>query len=606
MKKIVYILTSVCILGATASCDKDFLDKQPLDQFSEEVVWNDPALVETFVNNIYFGVPHDFSNIMLSSFTDESMVVWDVESSNVTKSLITPSYLGPWDDNFYSALSKRTMAWGNAYKNIRAANLFLENIEEAPFEDEALKNRLTGEVYFLRAYIYHNLVSLYGGVPIITEAYDLNEDYMVERNTLEESIDFIVSDLDRAAALLPLEHDGENKGRATKGAALALKSRTLLYAASDFFNSEASWAGGYAHPELVSYIGGDRMARWRAAKDAAKAVMDLGIYSLHTGGDSAALTYSEIFTTKETSEDIFVQYFIQRTDRGWDNYNPGLYNGPNGYHNWGGNTPIEQLVSDYQMEDGSDFSWDNPEHAADPYKNRDPRFYASILYEGAKWRPRPSDVIDLDPEGRIQTGFIEKPNGEVVAGLDTRKSPIEDWNGTYTGYYMRKFLDPTVDAQYFRQELPWRYIRYTEVLMNYIEASIALGEEGEALHYLNMIRERAGMPEITASGQELVEAYRQERRIELAFEGHRYFDVRRWMIAPTTLEDALGVVITYEPSSIPAGAVTYAQILEATSVEPTYTIIPVQEREWKDAVYLLPIKLDEINRNNKLVQNPLY
>lgn len=610
MKKIVYILASVFILVNITSCDKEFLDKKPLDQYSEEVVWNDPALIETFVNNIYFGLPHEFYNIMLSSFTDETMVVWDVESSNVTKSLVTPSYLGLWDETHYSGSRFKTMTWANAYKNIRACNLFMANVEAAPFEDEALKNRLIGEVHFLRAFIYHNLVSLYGGVPIITEAYDLDSDFEVERDTYEDCINFIVGEWDKAAALLPLEHGGADKGRATQGAALALKARTLLYAASDFFNSSASWAGGFSHPELVGYTGGDRMARWKAAKDAAKAVMDLGIYSLHkpnpAPGDSTAENYAEIFITKETSEDIFVQYFLQRTNRGWDNYNPGLYNGPNGYHNWGGNTPIGQVVDAYEMKDGSKFDWNNPAHAADPYKNRDPRFYASILYEGANWRQRPSDVIDLDPAGIIQVGYIEKPNGEVIPGLDTRKSPIEDWNGTYTGYYMRKFLDPTVDAQYFKQELPWRYIRYTEVLLIYAEASLALGEEAEARTYINMIRERAGMPKTNESGQDLVERLRNERRIELAFEGHRFYDTRRWMIAPQTLEDAEGVLITYKPASIPSGASTYLQVREATSVEPNYSVMPVQERAWNDRAYLLPIKLDEMNRNNKLVQNPLY
>jgi hypothetical protein len=440
---------------------------------------------------------------------------------------------------------------------------------------------------------------LYGGVPIITEAYGLNDEYLVPRNSFEECINFIAEDCNKAAELLPLNYNNEpsNKGRATKGAALALKSRTLLYAASDLFHNQPAWAGGYSNPELIGYVNANRTALWQAAKDAAKAVMDLGIYSLHKadGAGDPSQNYAEVFLQKETSEDIFIGYFLQKTDLGWDNYNPGLYNGPNGYHNWGGNTPIGQLVDDYEMQDGTRFSWNNPEHAAKPYENRDPRFYASILYEGAKWRKRPADVVDKDPEGIIQVGFYEKPDGSIVNGLDSRKGPIEDWNGTYTGYYLKKFMDPNVDAQYFKQDLPWRFIRYAEVVLNYAEACIGLGQDAEAAMYINMIRKRAGMPETTETGAALVSRYRNERRIELAYEDHRYFDIRRWMIAPQAYTNANGVEVKDKMTA-------NGKIVGT----PTFKVIQVQDRAWQNRGYLLPIKLDEINRNNKLVQNPLY
>lgn len=615
MKKILYNLSLVVVLSCASSCEKDFLDKDPQDQFSEETVWKDPALMETFVNNIYFGIPHGFSNMMLSSLTDETMYNADFGSSNVTKSLVTPSDYSVWDWGFWSGNRYRRMTWEFIYKNIRSTNLFLEKIEEAPFEDEEWKNRLKGEVHFLRAHLYHNLVSIYGGVPIITEAYDLNDDFNVERDTYEASINFIVEECNKAASLLDAVQEGANLGRASAGAALALKARTLLFAASDLHNSSASWAGGYSNPELVGYVGGDRTARWQAAKDAAKEVMDLGVYSLYmpdaASQEEASLNYANLFLEKQTQEDIFVRFFLQKTDESWDGYNPGLYNNPNGYHGWGSNTPIGQMVDAYEMSDGSKFDWNNPEHAANPYENRDPRFYASILYEGADWRPRPSDVQSIDPAGRIQVGVWEiSENGsveETVPGLDTRKGPIEDWNGSYTGYYLRKFIDPTVDAQYVKQDNPWRFFRYTEVLLNYAEASIELGQDGEARAYINMIRKRAGMPETNLSGEALKELYRNERRVELAFEDHRYFDVRRWMLAPQTLEDAQGVSVRYKLSkSETAGANTYHQLKEATTVEPEFSVIEVQEREWKDRAYFLPIKLDEMNRNEKLIQNPLF
>ncbi|WP_229253770.1 RagB/SusD family nutrient uptake outer membrane protein [Dyadobacter sp. NIV53] len=252
------------------------------------------------------------------------------------------------------------------------------------------------------------------------------------------------------------------------------------------------------------------------------------------------------------------------------------------------------------MKDGTKFSWSNPAHAADPYTGRDSRFYSDILFEGAPWRPRPADVIDKDPKGIIQTGYWEKWNAatskvEVVAGLDTRKGPIEDWNGTYSGYYLKKFMDPAVDAQFFRSEVPWRFIRYTEILLNYAEACINLGEEAEAKKYLNMIRKRAAMPDITETGAALVKRYQNERRIEMAYEEQRFFDVRRWMIAPQVYSNARGVEPTYKLNPD-----------KTTAAKPTYKIIEVQERKWVDRNYFLPVKLDEMNKNNKLIQNPGY
>ncbi len=600
MKKIIYKVTIAFLVLGAISCSDDFLEVEPIDRFAEETVWNDPALIETFVNNIYFGNPHGFSNQMMASITDESMYNADFGSSNVTRSLVTPSDYYTWDVD-WTGQRYRGMTWNMVYRYIRSANTFLERVEGAPFEnDEDLRARLTGEVHFLRAHLYHNLVSIYGAVPIITRSYELNEDYQVPRNTFEENINFIVEELDKAAELLPEAHSGENKGRVTKGAALALKSRVLLHAASDLYHE--SPFSNYSNPELIGYVNGNRTALYQGAKDAAKAVMDLGVYSLYKAnpspGDSTALNYSEIFLLKETSEDIYVQFFLQRTDMDWDGYNPGLYNNPNGYHGWGSNTPLENLVQDYEMADGTRFDWNNPEHAAAPYENRDPRFYATILYEGAKWRQRPSDVVGIDPHGIIQVGVWERwdpaTNSIVeIPGVDTRRGPIEDWNGTYSGYYLRKFIDPNVDHLAVKQDVPWRYIRYTEVILNYAEACLGLGQEEEARQYINMIRTRAGMPDITDSGQELIERYRNERRIELAYEDHRYFDIRRWKIAPDAYEDALGVDIRYE--LLPD---------RTTAENPTFNVIVAQQRAWLDRSYFLPIKIDEINRNSMLIQNP--
>lgn len=596
MKKYLFFSIFWGILLSIVSCKKDFLELKPLDQYDGSLVWNDFALVQSFVNNIYLGLPHDFKgDRMMATYADEALLTFNYSTSSVNQSLISPSAYYGFDGNGNSC---GDYVWENAYKNIRACNIFFANIDAAPEISEGQKEALKGEVHFLRAYLYSMLVSMYGGVPLITKAYKLNEDYAVARNTYEESVKFIIDECDLAAGVLQLE--ASEKGRATKGAALALKARVLLYAASDLHNSNASWASGYANPELVGYVGGDRIARWQAAKDAAKVVMDLGIYDLYMPepqtAEEATKNYSEMFLLKETSEDIFVKFYLKKNT--WNNI--ARYNAPNGFHCYGGSTPIGQLVDDYEMSDGSKFSWNNPAHAAHPYDNREPRFYASILTDGQYLRPRPVDLQATDPLGVVQTGRFEKWNSatnsiSVIPGLDTRQSPIEDWNGTYTGYYLMKFMDRNVQGQFDWQENPWRLIRYTEILLNYAEACLELGQEDEGKAIINTIRKRAGLSGINVSGAALMDSYRHERRIELAYEAQRFFDVRRWMIADQAYTDAQGIDILYKLNP------------DKITTTPTYKVIPsVMQRIWNPSFYFLPIKLDEMNKNGSLIQNPLY
>jgi starch-binding outer membrane protein, SusD/RagB family len=592
MKKIIKYTLAVILLLNVSSCDTEFLNPPPEDRFGNDAVWQDPALVEAFVNEIYRGLNHGLRELMASSLTDESQFIHNYGSSQVVLSNLTPGDIGSFSRGDFEEFN-----WTVLYGRIRQINIFLQNIDKVPFDpaiDPTWKDRLTGEVHFLNAYFYHNLVRLYGGVPLVKQAYGLTDDFSISRSSLDESIQYIVDECDLAASLLPLAYEsGSNDiGRATKGAALALKSRILLYAASELYNNP-SWAGGFGNPELISSASGSRVQKWQAAKAAAKAVIDLGIYSLQTASGNPVKDYTDVFLTKDSKEAIFSRYFIK--SRGWeDGALPGLANGPNGYHNWGGNTPIQELVDDYEMVDGTKFSWSNPAHAAAPYEQRDPRFYASILYDQAPWRPRPSDTKEIDPEGKVIIRSVETAPGVWNPGLDTRDGPVEDWNGGYSGYYLRKFIDPTVVHEYAaaggNQEAPWHYFRLAEIYLNYAEACIELGEEGEAKMYLNMLRERAGMPDITDSGSALRDRYRNERRVELAFEQHRYFDVRRWMIAPTALGRNANGIIIEDPLSGPV----------------KYTVNKVQDRAWNNKLYFLPIIQDEMNRNKQLIQNPLY
>ncbi|MCW3805505.1 RagB/SusD family nutrient uptake outer membrane protein [Plebeiibacterium marinum] len=592
MKKFIILIFAINLLFA--SCSTDFLEVKPQDKYSDADVWSNEDLVEAFVNNIYIDLYYGFQTVMLSSLCDESMEVWGWESAPILNSQITDSYLGILNQGHWTG-AFNNLGWDRTYQTIRECNYYLDKIQDSELSGNAI-DQLTGEVYFLRAYLYHWLLSFYGGVPIVDKAYDpTTDDLTIARNTLAETVDFIVADCNTAANLLPLDGD---KARATKGAALTLKSKVLLYAASDLYNSEGSWTDGYEHPELISYIDGDRTERWQKAKDAAYAVMQLGIYDLYGGtsaksAEQASDDYINIFLNHGNIEDIFLRYYDNINDNNWTSPSPGLFNGPNGYHNWGGNTPTGQLVDSYEMADGTAFDWNNPLHKANPYANRDPRFYASILYNGAQWRERPDDTRGIDPEGIVQTGYYENEDGSYSPGLDTRQGPIEDWNGTYTGYYLRKFIDPAINHQYERQKLPWREMRYAEVILNYAEACLGLDQETEARTYINMIRARSGMPAIPESetGNKLIQRYRNERKIELAYENHRYFDIRRWMIATEVIKNAEGVDIRY-----PYGTNT-----------PNYSIIEVQDRNWNNnKSFFLPILLDELNRNDLLIQNPGY
>ena len=221
MKK---IYSLALLLGLTfSSCNDNFLDITPIDRYSDAIVWTDEALVTAFVNNIYEGQKWGFHTVMLSSLCDESMEVWSWESQPVVQSELSPSYQGILAPNFW-IMTFQNITWNSLYKNIRACNMFLENVKKYELQGEAIE-RLHGEVLYLRGYFYYWLLIQWGGVPLIDKTFTPEDELKVSRNTFKETVDFIVKDLDDAASLLPLSGD---KARATKGAALALKSRLNL------------------------------------------------------------------------------------------------------------------------------------------------------------------------------------------------------------------------------------------------------------------------------------------------------------------------------------------------------------------------------------------
>lgn len=626
MRKKIKTGVLLVLLVIPFACDTDFLDTNPVAQVPSETTWNDGPLAQAFVFGIYSYLGYGgFEEQMLASYTDEAMFTHAGRSINTfTEGTESPSNIA-WTSNTY--------AWGEMFEAIRAANTAITNLPASEFTDVD-RDMLLGEAYFLRAYYSHQLLRYYGAFPIITNLFGLEDDYNTPRNSFAECVDFIVSDLDQAATLL----DGKNriKGRASKLAAQALKARVLLYAASDLHDATVASAksatiASYQNKDLIAYTTGDQIARWQAARDAAKLVIDAGTgykldlvapvtpeegtanyVALSMGGGSKvadAAAGDELIFERTHTPDYTVE---SNWPLGGIHF--GINNGPNGYHNWAGNTPIQQLVDDYEVMDGSDseaFDWNDPDHAAAPYDNRDPRFYATILYDGASWKPRPSDVAAIDPVDQIQTGYYDNGVGGFVNGVDTRESAIENWNGSRTHYYTRKFIDPdpaVIENQSGFQVVPWPFIRYTEIVLNYVEALIELGEEEEARTWLNKIRFRAGMPAITETGDALRDRYRNERRIELVYEEHRYHDARRWMIASETLGrgiKSIHIEAELKPGQSPHVPYRY----DPAKYTYTYKVennTSNENRTWVDKMYFRPINRNEMNINTALIQNPGY
>ncbi|PSR55064.1 RagB/SusD family nutrient uptake outer membrane protein [Adhaeribacter arboris] len=613
-KSLKYIAIALVSGGLLAGCNEDYLNTLPLDKAPGDLVWTDAALAESAVTELYNGL-HDglLNQESMDCITDNAL--YNFGKQDIMEANISPSNTG-WVNNTYE--------YGEMYSRIRAANIALKKLATPQFENtNGIVERLKGETYFMRAYFYNQMLRYYGGIPIIKSPYELtSSDFTIARNTYEECVNFIVSDLDSASMLL----QGKTlaTGRATNGAALALKSRVLLYAASDLHDiptasGKSTVIGGFSNKELLGYVSGDQNARWQAAKDAAKAVIDLGIYGYNLNlsapvtPEEGRANYVNLYLSRNGGEKdaIFLRQFINAKDE-WGAWYP-RNNGPNGYHGWTSSEPTQNLVDDYEMMDGTKFDWNNAEHKAAPYDNRDPRFYASILYDGAPWKPRTADAAGTDPFNQIQMGTYQVGSASsptTYFGLDTRNSSIENWNGTRTGYAIRKFIDPNpaIEDQVTRQEVASPQIKFTEVVFNYIEACLELGQEAEAITWLNKIRFRSGMPPVSESGQALVERYRNERNIEMLFEEQRFYDARRWMIAKETLGEKVRIMKV--TATLKPGKTVPVYKYSKDDYNYTYTVQEidpgVENRKWDDKLYFMPINRDEMNRNNKLVQNPGY
>ncbi|WP_223857483.1 RagB/SusD family nutrient uptake outer membrane protein [Sphingobacterium micropteri] len=552
MKRLFLLLIAT---GLLVSCEKSFLDRRIDTNYSLEQVFNSVGTMRDFGLGVYTQLPEGFDRIdgaLLAAASDEAVHAWP--GSNIQR-LVN----GSWGE-FYNPDDQ----WGRNYAGIRKATIFLENsidYRQILFRDtitEAGRNNyindvndigwLRAETQVLRAFFYFELIKRYGGVPIIEEVLDPQDAPLLPRNTFDECVSYITKEIDAAAPRLRSTWKGFQSdrylGRLTTGAALALKARVLLYAASPQHNTTAD------------------PAKWEAAAEAAHEVISLNQYQLATN-------YGELFRAVDNSEIIFERRYPATNSLERASYPVG-FDGAQG-----GTNPSQNLVDAYETVNGLSIQQDTDFDPQKPYENRDPRLQMSIIVNGSGYKGR----------------TVELWSG----GIDGRGRP----RTTETGYYMKKFVDEGLDLVLNRTSTHnWIYFRYAEVLLNYAEAVnevygpdvVPAGLTLSAQEAVNQVRDRNGvqMPEINVSEKEAFRLRIQnERRVELAFEEHRFWDVRRWQIAEQALGQSIrGVQINRNTD----GSFTY--------IYPTQA---VQMRVYDRKMDLYPIPRVEVDKSEGII-----
>ena len=566
MKKIIGSLLLFSIF--LVSCRKKALDIPPKDRIADNAVWVDEALVKAYHNELYNAIPHGFYIHMYSKYTDEAYNSAPCCGADIFKlNTFSPDNIGGagggdfWGGYMYY--------WNQGYTYIRKINLFLDKMAAPDALVFADKKRLVAEAKFLRAFIYFNLIERFGGVPIVTKVYELSDASSVKfkRNTFDECVTAIQKDLTEAMTDLPvkLASTDASYGRATQDACYALASRLYLYAASPLWNP--------AHDN----------AKWQKAADAAAVFTensDRG-YTLYPNygnlfNQNSGASQNEYILTRNFTTSNFQQAPAHNLGRRY-----GAYGGW-----WASNGPTQNLVDDYDMTNGEPaFTWTGNTKAvnpasnydpAHPYKNRDPRFEASVIHDSSVFH---GDLMEM---------WISANTSQF--GYDSWKQSSDN---PRSSYWLRKFMPESQTISFAeRYTIPWPHFRLAEIYLNYAEAKLALGDEATCREYMSKVRARVGLPAIpvTVTGAALKQRLYNERRIELAFESHRFFDIRRWKLA-TVIENRpiRGMDIV---KNLTTGATTY------TPVE-LLVKSPYQEK-----MNLLPIETAEIRRNKELAQTP--
>lgn len=547
-KVLALIITALCLV----SCN--YLDFDESQGMTEDEAYSYFDNITRMVSAVYRSVPNDWGTIggaLRESATDNATYTWDSNS-------IYDMYTDAW-----SPINTVDDRWSEYYQVIYDANYLLENYSEdklkrfewsGDYADDIKKVReYIKEVQLLRAFYHFELAKRFGDVPLALRTYDMNEINQVRKESFEKVIEFVDSECVRLAAELPLSQNeifGET-GHVTRGVALAIRARALLYAASPLF------------------AGGDDSEKWRKAAEAAYDVINLGVYSLPN------IKEDPLYNIEGGNAVLDSKQLIWEVRGGEDNSFEAR-NLPIGFEGaTGGNVPTQNLVDDFDMADGNPFDWNNPEHVKNMFYDengnptRDPRLYINVICDGMNYM------------------------GTIVEPLQGGKNgaPIE--GATITGYYLKKLMNETVSlSPVYPIRKPHHYpvYRYAEVLLNYAEAMNEWkGPEGisdycpiSALEALNEVRNAAGMPSYdSVDKNKLRTLIHKERRIELAFEDHRFWDIRRWKEG-NKVESIYGL----------------------SKVDNIYHKELVQTRRWDDKMYLYPIPAKETYVNANLTQNP--
>ena len=541
---------SICFFGAIGCTG--FLDTCYNINQNDEIISQNAGSIWGFANAFYSPIEHGLQSIDYNLFATVS------DECQQTAPSSEALYFNKGVVN--SSVNPLFSAYLNCYEGIRAATYFLDYVADGKGEKLLAMNRdlvqdeynykielqslewYIAEAHIAKAYYYSELLKMYGGVPII-EDFDIKTRKIVPRSSYDDCVKYIVKEIDDWKNSLALNWNdfAEREGRFTYGVALAIKARTLLYAASPLNNPEND-------PE-----------KWKAALTAAGDLINSGMYSLSPDYDmfsgAAPLTSPEaiyIVRTYTSSEPEIQNYPIST---------PGGKSGA---------CPTQNLVDAYEYVAAK-----NP---ANPYLNKDPRFYASIVYNGSKW------------------------NGRIIAQGPGEKDDMANPNTSRTGYYLKKFLTDELNLQQGQTaQHNWIAYRYAEVLLSYAEAAneiygpdkIPVAQTLSARQALQMVRDRASTslpPVEVASVKDFREAVKHERQIELAFENHRYWDLLRWKDAEDVLNRAVKGVKIEKPGG-----------------KYTYQVIDVADRTFHDYNYRLPFLRSEIeNSNGLLEQNPGY
>ncbi|WP_316789747.1 RagB/SusD family nutrient uptake outer membrane protein [Pedobacter frigoris] len=538
-----YIIIALLLSTIGLSSCKKYLDLAPNENIQEDQVFSTIIQAEYFANNVYSTLP-TFQTRTGDGFT----------SINAVSDEAAPTF---WNNGMsfnrggYSQSSNPIgNIWANSYRGIRKANILLERLPDVPTPndgDPESKIRLRAEALFCRAFLYFDILKFYGAFPIVDKRVPIDDPFQQKRNTYDECVAFMVKDLDEAAAVLPDFYSSTTTpptanmiGRATKGMCLALKSRLLLYAASPLNTA-------------------DNSVKWQKAADAAKAVIALNRFPLYNVKANKADNYKDIFNVYANSEIIWYRDLGNNK-----NYEQAFY--PPGLSGWANTVPTQNLVDEYQMANGKDITDPTSGYdPANPYLNREPRFYASIWYNGSVIRGYTIAA---------KTGGLDAINGANV--------------NTTTGYYTAKFCDGSVSltSGSGRQTMSI-WFRIGEMYLNYAEAANeanTLPTNDPLIYtYMNLIRNRAGIADLPAglTKEDMRKAIRRERRVELAFEEHRFFDDRRWKLR----------------SSSPIFAYRW------NAAGTAYTKEEVENRPFEEKMWYMPIPQTELDILRSVEQN---